>query len=350
MTWHAFILILLLNSSLAYSQKRFDIIIDEIMADPSPSVGMPNYEWIELKNISGNPINLHNWRIGDANGISGNFPSFLLQPDSFIIICSNSAYAAMAVWGTTLAIPGFPSLDNESELVYLRAPGGQSIHAIEYVSDWYQNEIKKEGGWSLEMIDTNLPCTGSTNWTAAINGLGASPGKKNSVLSHREDLDAPLLLRSFCPDSNTVVLVFNEPLDSANAVILSAFAINGGIRILQATCLPPLFTEVLLHTDRLLDSDFVYSVSVTNVKDCNNNMETSVQSARTGFSVEPEPGDWIINEILFNPRPNGYDFVECYNKSRKILDASKLRIGNRSMRSSEIPSRFVSRGKCHLSE
>lgn len=38
----------------------------------------------------------------------------------------------------------------------------------------------------------------------------------------------------------------------------------------------------------------------------------------------------VINEILFNPKPNAFDYVEFYNKSNKILDASKLYIANRN--------------------
>ena len=126
------------------------------------------------------------------------------------------------------------------------------------------------------------------------------------------------------------MLVFDEPLDSSAAVVLSAFAINGDIRIQEATCLSPLFQEIALYTDRPLAHDFVYTISVRNIKDCNNNLGASVQSTRTGIPADPEPGEWIINEILFNPRPNGYDFVECYNKSKKIFDASKLQIASRS--------------------
>ena len=37
-----------------------------------------------------------------------------------------------------------------------------------------------------------------------------------------------------------------------------------------------------------------------------------------------------INEILFNPKPNAYDYVEFYNKSNKIFDASKIYIANRN--------------------
>ena len=313
----------------AYSQNRLDIIIDEIMPDPSPSVGLPNYEWIELKNLSNTPINLHNWRLGDGSGISGNFPAYTLPPDSFLIICSNTALPAMSIFGPALAIPGFPSLDNEGELIYLRAPDGRSIHAVEYASHWYHDDTKKEGGWSLEMIDTRLPCMGAANWIAATNDHGGSPGKKNAGGLSLQDSKPPLLLRSYSIDSNTIVLAFDEPLDSSEAVTLPDFAIDGGIKFLHATCLPPLFTQIALKTNQALAPDFIYTVSVTHVKDCNNNTSV-VQTTRTGIPLNPEPGDWIINEILFNPRPNGYDFVECYNHSNKILDASKLAIASRS--------------------
>ena len=38
--------------------------------------------------------------------------------------------------------------------------------------------------------------------------------------------------------------------------------------------------------------------------------------------------DIIINEILFNPKEDGVDYVEIYNNSNSFLDLSKLRIAN----------------------
>ena len=89
-------LLFLLIPFLAFSQNRYDVVIDEIMADPSPQVGLPNNEWIELKNMANAVINLQGWRIGDANGQSGPMPNFDLQPDSFVIVCTSSAVAATA--------------------------------------------------------------------------------------------------------------------------------------------------------------------------------------------------------------------------------------------------------------
>ncbi|HNJ96205.1 MAG TPA: lamin tail domain-containing protein, partial [Ferruginibacter sp.] len=124
---------------------RYDIVITEIMADPTPQVGLPNNEWIELKNISAMAINLSGWRIGDASGQSGPMPSFVLQPDSVVIVCTGSAVAAMSVYGPTISVTSFPSLDNTGDMIFLRSPQNRIIHSVSYTDAWYQNELKKEG-------------------------------------------------------------------------------------------------------------------------------------------------------------------------------------------------------------
>ena len=109
------ILLIFLLPFLCFSQNRYDVVIDEVMADPTPQVGLPNNEWIELKNTTTSPIDLQGWRIGDATGQSGGLPNFILQPDSFVIVCTASAVAAMSAFGTTISVTSFPSLDNSGD-------------------------------------------------------------------------------------------------------------------------------------------------------------------------------------------------------------------------------------------
>src|SRR5688572_12487579 len=182
------------------AQNRYDVVIDEIMADPAPQVGLPNNEWLELRNTTAAPINLQNWRIGDATGQSGPMPNFTLQPDSMVIVCTGSAVVAMSVFGTTISVTGFPSLDNAGDQLFLRAANGRTIHAVAYTDGWYLNEVKKDGGWTLEMIDPKNPCTGISNWKASVSPTGGTPGKKNSVDAINTDVIAPQLKRAYTTD------------------------------------------------------------------------------------------------------------------------------------------------------
>ncbi len=109
--------LLLVSLLSAQAPSRFDVVLTEIMADPSPMVGLPNSEFIELKNISVHAINLNGWRIGDGAGMAIIGSNFILQPDSQVIICSNTAVALFTNFGTAIGISNFPSLDNEGETI-----------------------------------------------------------------------------------------------------------------------------------------------------------------------------------------------------------------------------------------
>jgi len=324
------IALFLLTSVCLLSQNRYDVVIDEIMADPTPQVGLPNNEWIELKNTSASPINLQNWRIADANGQSGSMPNFTLQPDSFVIVCTGSAVAALSSFGTTISVTSFPSLDNNGELLFLRAANGKTIHAVNYSSAWYQNELKKEGGWTLEMINTKIPCAEKNNWRASIHTAGGTPGTKNSVDAIINDSDPPRLNNAYTTDSTTIILVYDEPVDSLSGATVANYTIDGGVSLISAIALAPLYTQVALKTSTALSINAVYTITVLNIKDCIGNIISAGNKARVGLPADAAPGEWIINEILFNPKTSGYDFVEFYNNSSKIFDASKLYIANRN--------------------
>jgi len=140
-------------------------------------VGLPNNEWIELRNVSATTFNLQGWKIGDATSQSGAMPSYNLKPDSFVIVCTSSAVVAMSAFGPVISVTSFPSLDNTGDIIFLRSSQNKVIHAVSYSDKWYQNELKSGGGWTLEMIDTKNPCTGSANWNASIDVRGGTPVK-----------------------------------------------------------------------------------------------------------------------------------------------------------------------------
>jgi len=324
------LLVLILFPVLLQAQTRYDIVIDEIMADPTPQVSLPSNEWIELKNVSASPINLQNWRIGDASGQSGPMPVYILQPDSFVIVCTGSAVTTMQVYGSVISVTSFPSLDNDGDQLFLKSNTGEIIHAVAYSSSWYQNAVKSDGGWTLEMIDSKSPCAGKNNWKASIDPRGGSPGIKNSIDALNADQTGPSLEKAYAIDSVTIVAVFDEPVDSLKGATVANYSLDGGLTIQSAVTLSPLFDKVQLKLLPPMQANTVYNLTVNNVTDCKNNVIGSVNKTKIGLPVDPAPLEMIINEILFNPKSGGNDYVEFYNRSNKIFDANKMYIANRN--------------------
>ncbi len=316
---------------LIYRPMPFDILIDEIMADPSPPVGMPEVEWVEIRNVSSFPINLMGWRLAKTTGRSGPLPNFILLPDSSLIICSSGSLASLLPFGPIKSVTSFPSLSNAEDCVYLMAPDGQIIHTVAYADTWYQNDLKKQGGWSLEMIDLNNPCQGIENWQASNAALGATPSKINSVDAVNMDLISPQLLWAYAQDSLHVLLQFNEPLDSAGAADVRKYQLSDGLAPpLSAMPMAPLFDKVLITLVQPLAPHRVYTITANGVGDCLYNMMASANTVKVGMAEMPDSNDVVVNEILFNPKPEGVDFIEIYNRSKKIINMKKMSLANRN--------------------
>ncbi len=314
----------------AFTQNRYDVVITELMPDPTPVVTLPAVEYIEIKNTTTANINVLGWRITDLTSVSGPMPNYILKPDSFLIICSSGSVAALSAYGATVSVTSFPSLDNAADLISLKSQTGRTIHAVAYTMDWYQNAVKADGGWSLEMIDTKNPCGGIDNWKASTDVRGGTPGSKNSVDALNADTKAPQLQKTFTNNSTQIVAVFNEPVDSTSAALAANYTFSNGITITSALPQPTTFQQVILNLSAPMVLGTVYNLTVNAVADCKGNAIGTFNKAKSGLPVDADSLNMVVNEILFNPKSGGYDYVEYYNNSNKIFDANKLFIANKN--------------------
>jgi len=329
----------------AQSAQPYDVVIDEIMADPSPVVGLPNAEFIELKNVSAHSLNLHGWQLGDASNTAIITANISLAPDSYLIICSNNAASLFSNYGTAIGVSNFPSLNNKGDQLFLRSKEGRTIHSVSYSSSWYQNPAKTNGGWSLEMIDTHNPCSGLSNWAACTDPIGGTPGKKNSIDGINHDEQPPVLLYAYAIDNHSIQLVFDEPLDSVTSAAPLNFTISDGIdKPIAVIVNPPFFNLITLTINASLDIDKTYTVTVTNVSDCAGNSIGAYNKTKLGMASLPVADDIVINEILFNPRPDGTDYVELYNRSSKIINLKDCYLANRSTSNTINTPKQISKG------
>lgn len=313
-----------------HRSQRYDVVIDEILADPSPVIGLPASEFIELKNVSGYPVNLSGWVLSDGSS-SASLPGIILKADSFVIICTASGVSDYAPLGAAHGVGGFPSLDNDGGVLSLFSSDNKLVHAVPYSILWYRNELKKAGGWSLEMADTKNPCSGFENWKASVDPSGGTPGRKNSIDGVNPDQNAPRLVSASAISNIELSLVFNEPLDSLQASSKDNFTISDGIGTpLKASAVSPVFDKVNLQLATPLANEKVYTVTAKAIADCSGNGIGPRNSARTGLAATADSFDVVINEILFNPTAGGVDYVEIFNRSSKIIDLRQLSLASRN--------------------
>jgi len=314
------------------AQSRYDILITEFLADPSPSAGLPESSFIELRNHSRFDYNLLNWKIGNGSSTATIRTNYILKADSFLILCPTSATEAYSLFGPTLGLSGFPSLYNESGEILLSAADGRIIHAIRYDQDSYGNPLKAEGGWSLEMIDLNNACIDKGNLAASTSAAGGTPGTKNSVDGTIHDDQPPALIRFIPVDSANLILLFDQPLDSMSGSSAGNFSIGEmPLRPDSVSIIPPFFDRVLMHLSVPMQYGTLYTVTVQHVSDCTGNEIGSYNSCPAGLPQKVNTGDIVFNEILFNPPPYGYDYIELYNRSNHILRCSELYLASRDL-------------------
>jgi len=318
---------------IAQPAERFDIVINELMADPDPVVGLPEFEYLELYNSSNKAINLKDWKLGKATTQTvATFPDVVMLPNTYLVVCGNSAVAEFSNFTFPVGLTSFPSLTNAGDKIYLKDASGNLIHYVEYSDDWYKSSVKKSGGWSLEMVDANNPCSGAENWAESTNDNGGTPGIKNSVAKTNLDESLPNIARAALVGSNTLGITFTETLDSAIATNPNFYLVNNGVGnpvSVQAVAFG--FKRVLLQFAQPFQQGVIYSVRVNGIKDCAGNQIGINDTARFALADTMNREDIIINEILFNPKTTGVDYMELYNRSQKILDVSKIIIEERDV-------------------
>jgi hypothetical protein len=313
------------------AQNRYDVLITEFLPDPSPSVGLPESSFIEIKNHSTHDYQLRNWKITNGNSSAVIKSDYLLKADSFLILCNSSSAVAFGQFGSALGISGFPSLNNDAGDILLSSGSGNIIHALHYDKSWFNNELKASGGWSLEMIDPSNPCASGKNWTASRSLTGGTPGMRNSADAENPDSESPALIRAVAIDSLNLVFLFDEPVDSLT-MTSSDFFISDGIGPPEnVVCLPPFFDRASIRLQNPMMTGKIYSVFLQQIQDCSGNTISQHNTCKAGLSQKVKNGDVIFNEILFNPPSFGYDYIELFNRSSKIISCTELFIAGREM-------------------
>jgi hypothetical protein len=305
-----------------YIQKhnRFDVVINEIMIDPEPSVQLSNAEYKELYNRAEYPLNITGWKllIDDTESL---LDSIVIPANSYLILIDEDDFLAFEQSNSqtlSLAI-----LNNTQGYIGLFDTDDKLVHEIYYHKQWHRNPNKENGGWSLEMMDANNYCSGKSNWISCENNLGGSPGSVNSVQQENPDTIAPLINEILLLEDDEIQIIWSENLYDSTLYFFNSYVFSNE---LNPSSINHFMNETHIHFFDDLEEGLVNEIRIDSVSDCQGNL-TSIDSEFIQ-GVWPEEEMIYINEILFNPKTDGYDYVELYNASEKHIDLSKLLIGN----------------------
>jgi hypothetical protein len=300
-----------------------DVLISEIMADPFPEVSLPGAEYLEITNRTDYSFNLKNWILSSFDQVAL-FPEIIVRPQEIILVCSQKDTSLLNKYSRVTGIKSFPTLTDGGKLLCLSDSAGTMIHGVEYSPEWYNDELKSGGGWSLEMIDIKFPFSYEGNWTASVSRKGGTPGFLNSVSNSNPDISFYGIRNVFPDDSMSINVLFSEPVINLQAKINNIEI--GGNTVSSPHPEDPLFREFTFKPKDPLQRGEIYKLDISGeIKDfAGNGMQNG--SFEFGLTEEPEKGDILFNELLFNPLPGDQDYIELYNCSDKVIDASRLQL------------------------
>jgi len=263
-----------------------NLVINEILADMNPREDLPESEFVEIFNVGDYPVNLNGWLFMDITTTS-TLSETILLPDSFLILCPSSFKSQFSIYGPTMGLDTWPSLNNSGDLIKLLDPVGELIDSVSYSSEWYNDPEKDNGGWSLEQIYPELNCIYSHNWSASLNASGGTPGSQNSVNPEAEDTEPPTIVGIDLVDPLLISIEFDEPINLFD-ISSSDFHFNPEIRIAQLSASG--FSKILqVPFNETIISDQEYEITIDNIADCKGN---------SGFSLATFNFDYLPPEIV----------------------------------------------------
>lgn len=302
-----------------------ELLFNEIMANPTPSAGLPPQEFIELFNPGEAVLQMEGLRVHTSSS-SATLPTFQLFPDSFLLLCRPEHVALFEPYGATLGVPGLPALPNDGTHLQLRRADDLLLHEVPYSSGWHSTTTKRNGGWSLELISPQRRCDLTGNWTSSVAPAGGTPGRINSVYSLQVDTVGPRLLRVWPASLNRLILTFNERLNTDSHP--DWVRLDPHLDIESVQTLESGFQVEVTLTQPLTNNMIYLVLPQPSVEDCVGNAYTSAQSVPVAIPEKPQPGDLLINEILFNPPTGAREFVEILNVSDRVISLESLILGN----------------------
>mgnify|MGYP006266701011 CR=1 FL=1 len=232
--------------------EKQTVVFSEIMVDPTPAVGLPEIEYVELYNRSDLPVRIEGYLL---NGKA--LPTFQMVAGEYLVLYDQPDIQGLP--GEALLIDKLDALTNGGESLVLQTHNGNLMDSLRYASSWYDNSERDDGGYSLELIDTDFLCHDDYSWTASISDIGGTPGAPNSMQSVLTPDSLDILAELEILNDSVLRVSFNIPMD-----IKSAHLSNRVITDIHRLS----YSSYELFPDRQLTSEQNYVLRIDSLQFC----------------------------------------------------------------------------------
>ena len=305
-------------------QHAGEVVINEIMADPTPVVALPDREYLELFNNRSAEVNLKGWLLVLGAKIKI-FPDVTVSPGGYLLITSPGGSKDLQQFGKVIEISGFV-LNNEGLSISLQDPEKRVVDQFDY-SPSLQTKGFENGGFSMERIDPDRLCGQRDNWSTTLSPLGGTPGIENSVRASNPDNTPPQLLSTIFADNSRLDILLSERFLFSDQQVEALRKVVSGVVIDSVKTDPNSCLLRIYFRPSTVRNGENYSLTLHGVSDeCGNIMPD--KQINFGYYL-PLKSDLLISEVLFNPFQGGADFVEIYNNSGHQVDLSELYLATR---------------------
>jgi hypothetical protein len=317
-----------------------EVTITELFVDATPSVGLPEVEWIEVLNRTDRTINLNGWGlISESSSVeSGVIRQILpnndwdgfLPPQSRFLICDAPFTIAEGVQelGYIAEVEGWSGLSDNGMTLSLLRPDGTLIDRLSYDRSWWKGESL--AALSVSKIHPE-GCGLASNWEPTSMPLGATPWERGEIEANAPHIAVPITISPHLRNSHKVELFLDPDIDPISE-LLCRFMHEGNYE--EAYWESPYWVldrEFPLPEGKLID------IIIEGGKLCSNGINTGGVLMDWKPALPPKWGDLVISEFLTNPSPNSpwEEWVEIVNISSRTLDLDGLHLGNGLLKSGQ---------------
>ena len=366
-----------------------DVLINEVMADPSGLTKLPATEYVELHNTTDHEINLEGWAfVYDKTSIP--LPDTELPAGGYAVLYKAGREISVADGAAEVALKRFPAnMINAGKPLALKDPSGTVIHSYTYPKAKAGRSIERGEGdkWHLSS-DPRGGTPGEENSEDApdkpdkpekeksspgdvlINevmadprGLTKLPATEYVELHNTTDHEINLEGWIFMYDKTSIPLPDAELSAGGYAVLYKAgreISVADGAAEVAVKRFPanminagkPLALKdplgTVIHSYAYPKAKAGRSIECgegdkwhlstdprggtpgeENSEDAPDKPDEPNKPNEPDATEQVEPREIILNEILFDPQPRGSEYIELYNRSDRTLSTNGLAIALR---------------------